>query len=33
MIKNNTKITSEIQKIGFIDTTTYCKIDFIDIKL
>ena len=33
MIKNNTKMTSETQNIGFINSTSNCKIDFIDIKL
>ena len=33
MIKNNTKMTSETQNIGFINSTSYCKIDLIDIKL
>ena len=33
MIKNNTEMTNETQNIGFINSTSYCKIDFIDIKL
>ena len=32
MIKNNTKMTSETQNIGFINSTSYCKIDFIDVR-